>query len=402
MCVILRSNIGPSDFIRFQAKNRSPTDNQTRKKRARQPADHRQKYFEKALRTGEMIDLPAEYQAPELLRAHGRPPSQPPPGMVRPQTNGYQPNGQLPQYQHTPTTGHPNQAIYDQHQQHARVSLQATGQQYQPSAVGRPVTSQYMAAGYGLSLPRGETTPSDHTGTIHLHSSPTSTDSASQRVSAVSGASYRPNQAPPAPPMTDGSNGHLNHRFNQMGLQQQMTPVRPAPSHPDHLRGASPMDDELDLPPPPPPLSPDQLAHMQSSMVSMTADKLPSPPPMHVVPKGAAMPPPPPPPPPPPMSHANGLVVGSFGSGGDRQRSTSPPKHPKEPGGDSLANNLLLEIQTGIKLKKVQRQEERAEERAATEGNDVAAILRRRMEHVLGGSDSNSDDDDLGEDEWDD
>ena len=84
-------------------------------------------------------------------------------------------------------------------------------------------------------------------------------------------------------------------------------------------------------------------------------------------------------------------------------------------------SNLLMEIQSGIKLKKVcasighgsfffktksnlafflcssgndygcfvqvQRQEEAAAERAATEANDVAAILKRRMERVMGADD---------------
>lgn len=65
----------------------------------------------------------------------------------------------------------------------------------------------------------------------------------------------------------------------------------------------------------------------------------------------------------------------------------APTTNNASPAGVS---SLLLEIQSGIKLKKVQRQAEAAEARAAiSESNDVAAILRRRMEHVLG---ANADD----------
>ena len=121
---------------------------------------------------------------------------------------------------------------------------------------------------------------------------------------------------------------------------------------------------------------------------------------MHVVPVNSSIPPPPPPPPPPSTAKTNGLVIGSFGGGSDR---LSPTKTANDQSTTVVHahSNLLKEIHDGIKLKKVQRQEERAEERAATEGNDVAAILRRRMEHVMGGSDSNSEEDEL-EDEWDD
>lgn len=49
----------------------------------------------------------------------------------------------------------------------------------------------------------------------------------------------------------------------------------------------------------------------------------------------------------------------------------------------------------------MQRKEQAAEERAAAEANDVAAILRRRMEHILGHSDSNSDSPSDDDEDWD-
>lgn len=63
-------------------------------------------------------------------------------------------------------------------------------------------------------------------------------------------------------------------------------------------------------------------------------------------------------------------------------------------------SSLLLEIRSGIKLKNVQRKEELAENRAAQDSTDVAAILRRRMEHVLGNGDDSSESSNGDADEW--
>jgi hypothetical protein len=63
---------------------------------------------------------------------------------------------------------------------------------------------------------------------------------------------------------------------------------------------------------------------------------------------------------------------------------------------------LLIQIQEGVKLKKVQQQEELAEKRAVDQSNDVAAILRKRMEHCLGDSDSSSGSPTAEDNEWDD
>lgn len=65
-------------------------------------------------------------------------------------------------------------------------------------------------------------------------------------------------------------------------------------------------------------------------------------------------------------------------------------------------SSLLLEIQSGIKLKKVQRQEELAEVRAAHASNDVAAILKRRMEHMMGNDESSESNNSDSNSDWDD
>uniref|UniRef100_A0A915NF17 Wiskott-Aldrich syndrome protein family member n=1 Tax=Meloidogyne javanica TaxID=6303 RepID=A0A915NF17_MELJA len=64
---------------------------------------------------------------------------------------------------------------------------------------------------------------------------------------------------------------------------------------------------------------------------------------------------------------------------------------------------LLIQIQEGVQLKKVQKQEEQAEKRAVNDSTDVAAILRKRMEHCFGGSsDESSSNSPTGDDnEWD-
>ncbi|KHN79109.1 hypothetical protein Tcan_11149 [Toxocara canis] len=94
-----------------------------------------------------------------------------------------------------------------------------------------------------------------------------------------------------------------------------------------------------------------------------------------------------PPPPPAPPTAPQSAVVGSFANA----TATDEPKADKTAVEQTTRSNLLAEIQSGIKLKQVQRKEQAAEEKAAAEANDVAAILRRRMEHVLGNSDSNTD-----------
>uniref|UniRef100_A0A0R3RUE8 Wiskott-Aldrich syndrome protein family member n=1 Tax=Elaeophora elaphi TaxID=1147741 RepID=A0A0R3RUE8_9BILA len=151
-------------------------------------------------------------------------------------------------------------------------------------------------------------------------------------------------------------------------------------------------DDSLledDLPPPPPPL-------MHTSLVC----QMPSPPTIqYVAPSANSFPPPPPPPPPPPCaasttSAQSPVTVASFANKEETKNETSAAQV------SDTRSNLLAEIQSGIKLKQVQRKEQAAEEKAAAEANDVAAILRRRMEHILGHSDSNSESP-TDDEEWD-
>ncbi|EPB78999.1 hypothetical protein ANCCEY_01954 [Ancylostoma ceylanicum] len=137
-------------------------------------------------------------------------------------------------------------------------------------------------------------------------------------------------------------------------------------------------DEDEELPPPPPTL-------MHTSVVH----HLPSPPPsaIQLVPSDAqaVVPPPPAPPPPPPsLMAAPAPAAATFGGAAKASTETEEEKKP------DTRSNLLAEIQSGIKLKKVRLAEEAAADKAAAEANDVAAILKRRMEHVMGNDDEES------------
>ncbi|VDK43449.1 unnamed protein product [Anisakis simplex] len=112
------------------------------------------------------------------------------------------------------------------------------------------------------------------------------------------------------------------------------------------------------------------------------------------------------------VSSSNTVVVGSFANNANavitsaateavNTKTTDDDDRTSSSEQQMTRSNLLAEIQSGIKLKQVQRKEQAAEEKAAAEANDVAAILRRRMEHVLGNSDTDSDSQSDDDEEWD-
>jgi len=216
----------------------------------------------------------------------------------------------------------------------------------------------------------------------------------------------RPSQPPPAPP------------------SNQTTPTANTPTR---MRGASMGRDNLPPPPPPPenPMSPPNgipphLMRQSSQSRSNSPHShqgtpepiqdLPPPPP---IPKQVSNSPPkqvtpavaaPPPPPPPPMPSQNGPASPPPPlMNGDLLRalnSNSPPKltPPKErvisrPPIQDPRNDLLKAIRDGIKLRKVEKIEQKEVER----GNgfhDVASILARRVAVEFSDSDSASDSED--------
>uniref|UniRef100_A0A915EJR3 WH2 domain-containing protein n=1 Tax=Ditylenchus dipsaci TaxID=166011 RepID=A0A915EJR3_9BILA len=164
-------------------------------------------------------------------------------------------------------------------------------------------------------------------------------------------------------------------------------------------------EDDDELPPPPPVLSSHTMGLAGASsagLLSTSTAPHPTEETMQYLPSGAGGAPP----------MAGSLTVASFGAaakgpGVDMEGaipSIDGVEGSQEEAGDNQISNLLMEIQSGIKLKKVQRQVELAEAKAALqESNDVAAILRRRMEHVLGNDDGSSGSGHSNEDdgEWD-
>ncbi|CAO4362710.1 unnamed protein product [Caenorhabditis nigoni] len=151
-------------------------------------------------------------------------------------------------------------------------------------------------------------------------------------------------------------------------------------------------DEDDDLPPPPPSLL------MQQSIVHQLPTEAPST--MQFVEPSAAPPTniPPPPPPPPPMPISTAAASFAAPAPKDGEPSSSAPAQPKPLNGHG---DLMAQIQSGYKLRKVQRAEDEANDKAAVAGNDVAAILKRRMDQVMG-NDSSSEEADDDDNEWDD
>eukprot|EP00066_Takifugu_rubripes_P030697 XP_011619963.1 PREDICTED: wiskott-Aldrich syndrome protein family member 2-like [Takifugu rubripes] len=122
----------------------------------------------------------------------------------------------------------------------------------------------------------------------------------------------------------------------------------------------------------------------------MSAISPPPPPPMF---GGGGPPPPPPPPPPPgppPAAHAAAPPPPPGGLA-----PSSAPKPPPEPVSDARSD-LLQAIRQGFNLRKVEAQRE--QEKRDHFGNDVAAILSRRI--AVECSDSEDDSSEFDDDEW--
>ncbi|TNM92853.1 hypothetical protein fugu_018255 [Takifugu bimaculatus] len=201
-----------------------------------------------------------------------------------------------------------------------------------------------------------------------------------KRVSVLS-----PNHPPPAPPMSSPppiSRPHLS------------PPPAPPPPPPPSGMGVLPPPPDFEGPPPPPPLSNSGASYPSPpappSPPSMSAVSPPPPPPMF---GGGGPPPPPPPPPPPgppPAAHAS---VPPPPPGG--LAPSSAPKPPPEPVSDARSD-LLQAIRQGFNLRKVEAQRE--QEKRDHFGNDVAAILSRRI--AVECSDSEDDSSEFDDDEW--
>ncbi|XP_031178931.1 wiskott-Aldrich syndrome protein family member 2 isoform X2 [Sander lucioperca] len=205
-----------------------------------------------------------------------------------------------------------------------------------------------------------------------------------KRVSVLS-----PNHPPPAPPMASPP---PNSRPNLS------PPPAPPPPPPPSGFGVPPPPPGFDTPPSPPPLSSSSTAYPSPPAPPpppvMSTVSPPPPPPM---PTGGGGPPPPPPPPPPPgpppssFNHSAPLPP----SGGGAPPSSAPKPQP-EPAADDPRSDLLQAIRQGFNLRKTEAQRE--QEKRDHSGNDVAAILSRRI--AVECSDSEDDSSEFDDDEW--
>ncbi|XP_072303635.1 actin-binding protein WASF2 [Eucyclogobius newberryi] len=193
-----------------------------------------------------------------------------------------------------------------------------------------------------------------------------------------------PDHPPPAPPMASPPAARPN---------LAPPPAPPPPPPPSGM--AMPPPPGFEPPPSPPP--------MTSSPAGYPAPPAPPPPPMAAAipppppsaPMGGGPPPPPPPPPPPgpPPPSFNGPPPPSSGGGLVPTPKLQPAPAP-EPENDARSD-LLQAIRQGFNLRKTEAQRE--QEKRVDTGNDVAAILSRRIAVECSDSEDSSEFD---EDDW--
>ncbi|XP_053719302.1 wiskott-Aldrich syndrome protein family member 2 [Synchiropus splendidus] len=197
-----------------------------------------------------------------------------------------------------------------------------------------------------------------------------------------------PSHPPPAPPMTSPP---------PISRPNLSPPPAPPPPPPPSMFGVPPPPPGFDAPPSPPPFS---------ANTSYPSPPAPPPPPMSAVspppppPMAGGGPPPPPPPPPPgpPPPAFNASVPPPPPGGSDsapKPAAAPAPAPAPAPAGDARSD-LLQAIRQGFNLRKVEAQRE--QEKRDHFGNDVAAILSRRI--AVECSDSEDDSSEFDDEEW--
>ncbi|XP_015227899.1 PREDICTED: wiskott-Aldrich syndrome protein family member 2 [Cyprinodon variegatus] len=228
---------------------------------------------------------------------------------------------------------------------------------------------------------------------------------------------YDPGSPPPPPddilppppvdmPFNDGQHGGPGQQRNSL-----LSPSHPPPAPPDvsPLPNSRPNLSPPPAPPPPPPsdFAPPPPPSGFDAPPSPPPPSFPSPPAPPPPPDMAAVappppppcagggppPPPPPPPPPGPPPPTSNYSAGPSPSGG--LAPSSAPKPQPAPAGDARSD-LLCAIRQGFNLRKVEAQRE--QEKRDHFGNDVAAILSRRI--AVECSDSEDDSSEFDDDEW--
>ncbi|KAJ7991673.1 hypothetical protein DPEC_G00286320 [Dallia pectoralis] len=199
-----------------------------------------------------------------------------------------------------------------------------------------------------------------------------------------------PTHPPPAPPMpSPGSTG------NRPNLSPPPAPPPPPPSG-FGIPPPPPSGFDSSPPGPPPPLSNSAYPSPPALPPLLSQASLSPPPPPPSLPQGGGAPPPPPPPPPPgppPPGPPPGPPPPSFSIG------APPPLKPTQAPSEAPADthsDLLSAIRQGFNLRKVEEQKE--QEKKDNYGNDVAAILSRRI--AVECSDSEDESSELDDDDW--
>lgn len=193
-----------------------------------------------------------------------------------------------------------------------------------------------------------------------------------------------PTHPPPAPPMGSPPTA-----------RPSLSPP-PAPPPPPPPGMDMPPPPGFDAPPSPPPMtsSPTAFPAPPAPPPLPMTSAIPPPPPPAPASGGPPPPPPPPPPPGPPPPSFNGPAAPPPPSGGGLAPTPKPAPAP-EPVSDARSD-LLQAIRQGFNLRKVEAQRE--QEKKVDTGNDVAAILARRI--AVECSDSEDDSSEFDDDEW--
>ncbi|XP_041932834.1 wiskott-Aldrich syndrome protein family member 2 [Alosa sapidissima] len=214
-----------------------------------------------------------------------------------------------------------------------------------------------------------------------------------------------PDDLPPPPPDMYSDPGGQPQKRSSL-----LSPAHPPPAPP--MASSPTLQSNIAPPPAPPPPPPSGMVppppppgwdSTPTSTPNGTSPPAPPPPPTLAgiapppPPPAAGGPPPPPPPPPPPgpppPPSAGPPPPAPISSGAP---STAPPKAQPAPAGDATRSDLLSAIRQGFNLRKVE--EQREQEKRDTVGNDVAAILSRRI--AVECSDSEDDSSEFDDDDW--
>ncbi|XP_076865075.1 actin-binding protein WASF2 [Brachyhypopomus gauderio] len=187
-----------------------------------------------------------------------------------------------------------------------------------------------------------------------------------------------PSHPPPAPPVVSSS---------PAGRPTVAPPLAPPPPPPVGMMIPPPPPAGFDTPPSPPP-------------AFSFSPSVPPPPPMSTCipsppPPPAADGPPPPPPPPPPPGPPPPCFAPSAPAPPPPGVTPAAPKAQPAPASDGRSD-LLAAIRQGFNLRKVE--EQREQEKRDVVGNDVAAILSRRI--AVECSDSEDDSSEFDDEEW--